>query len=135
MPLEGPERSLHKHFSISYQYLFATIGLIFVLTVLFVVIVVVALKRVIQLGVALRKQKDATAQVERKCIQKSTNYASASHDVRGSLAGISGLIEIALIQVDRGSDLEANIMRMKTCSDDLLGIIRHVILFTKIVIY
>ncbi|XP_074337697.1 histidine kinase CKI1-like [Apium graveolens] len=127
MPLEGPERSLHKHFSISYQYLFATIGLIFVLTVLFVVIVVVALKRVIQLGVALRKQKDATAQVERKCIQKSTNYASASHDVRGSLAGIAGLIEIALIQVDRGSDLEANIMRMKTCSDDLLAILNNIL--------
>lgn len=121
MPLEGPERSLHKHFSRSYQYLFGTIGLIFVFTVVFVFLIIGALQRVIQLRAALMKQMDATAQAERKGIKKSTNYANASHDVRASLAGITGLIEICLTQVDRGSDLEANIMHMKSCSDDLLG--------------
>lgn len=121
MPLEGPGRSLHKHFSKSYQYLFATIGLIFFFIVVFVVLFVGALQRVIQLRAALMKQMDATAQEERKGIKKSTNYANASHEVRASLAGITGVIDICLTQVDRGSDLEENIMHMKICSEDLLG--------------
>ncbi|KAK1371776.1 Casein kinase I family protein-like 1 [Heracleum sosnowskyi] len=127
MPLEGPERSLHKHFSKSYQYLFGTIGLIFFLTVVFVCLLVGALQRVIQLRAALMKQMDATAQAERKGIKKSTNYANASHDVRASLAGITGLIEICLTQVDRGSDLEGNIKHMKSCSQDLLGILNNIL--------
>ncbi|XP_074323316.1 histidine kinase CKI1-like [Apium graveolens] len=127
MPLEGPERSLHKHLSRSYQYLFGTIGLIFFSTVVFVFLIVGALQRLIQLRAALMKQMDATVQAERKGIKKSTNYANASHDVRASLAGITGLIEICLTQVARGSDLEGNIMHMKSCSDDLLGILNNIL--------
>ena len=121
MPLEGPERSLHKNFNESYQYLLGAICLMFLFTVVFVIMIFGASQRLIQLRAALVKQREATAQAERKCIKRSTNYASASHDVRGSLAGIIGLIEICMTQVDHGSDLEANIMHIKTCSSDLLG--------------
>ncbi|XP_074364435.1 histidine kinase CKI1-like [Apium graveolens] len=86
-----------------------------------------SIKKSDTVGCCIKETKGCNSSSRRKCIQKSTNYASASHDVRGSLAGIAGLIEIALIQVDRGSDLEANIMRMKTCSDDLLAILNNIL--------
>ncbi|KAL1831133.1 hypothetical protein ACET3Z_000784 [Daucus carota] len=127
MPLEGPERSLHKNFNESYQYLLGAICLMFLFTVVFVIMIFGASQRLIQLRAALVKQREATAQAERKCIKRSTNYASASHDVRGSLAGIIGLIEICMTQVDHGSDLEANIMHIKTCSSDLLGILNNIL--------
>lgn len=121
MPMEGPERSLHKHFEKSYQYLLWTIYLVYVIIVLFTGLTLGALKAVVWFRYALKKQVAATAQEERKGIKKSTNYATASHDVRGSLAGIIGLIDICLTQVDPGSGLEENLLLMKTSSLSLLG--------------
>ncbi|KAK1371001.1 Casein kinase i family protein [Heracleum sosnowskyi] len=132
MPIEGPERSLHKHFQQSYQYLLATICLVFTITVIFVAITVAALEKVTWYRCALKKQVAATAQAERKGINKSTTYATASHDVRASLAGIIGLIEICLSQVDSRSALAENLKVMHTDSHKLLGILNSILDTSKL---
>ncbi|KAH0992173.1 hypothetical protein GBA52_003656 [Prunus armeniaca] len=52
-------------------------------------------KREMLLCATLIKQMEATQQAERKSMRKSLAFASASHDVRAALAGITGLIEIS----------------------------------------
>ncbi|XP_070048863.1 histidine kinase CKI1-like [Nicotiana tomentosiformis] len=44
---------------------------------------------------ALIKQMEATQQAERKSMNKSTAFALANHDVRASLAGLNGLIDLS----------------------------------------
>ena len=70
---------------------------------------------------SLIKQIQATEQAERKSTNKSLAYASASHDVRASLAGLNGLIEMSFEEVVAGSELESNLKQMNSCTKDLLG--------------
>ena len=70
---------------------------------------------------ALIKQLEATQQAERKSVNKSLAFAQASHDIRGSLAAIIGLIQNTSKQVGPGSDLQVNLTLAETCTEDLLG--------------
>lgn len=74
---------------------------------------------------ALIKQMEATQQAERKSTNKSIAFAKASHDVRSSLAGIIGLIEICHNEVAPRSELEINLVQMESCTKDLLGKVIH----------
>ncbi|XP_074337425.1 histidine kinase CKI1-like [Apium graveolens] len=123
MPVEGPESYLHKHFEESYWYLLLTICLVYTIIMVFAGLTLRALRAVAWFRSALKKQVAATAHEERKGINKSTNYANASHDVRGSLAGIIGLIDMCLTQVDPGSNVEENLIVMNTSSQYLLGLL------------
>ncbi|CAA3020795.1 histidine kinase CKI1-like [Olea europaea subsp. europaea] len=58
--------------------------------------------REMKLCIVLIRQKESTQQVERKKVNKSLAFASASHDVRASLAGLIGLTEICNYQVVPG---------------------------------
>lgn len=87
----------------------------------FVFVVLRAAKREMHLCAALIKQMEATQQAERKSMNKSQAFASASHDIRASLAGLIGLIEICYDEVAPGSDLATNLRQMDTCANDLLG--------------
>lgn len=80
-----------------------------------------ATRREMHLCASLIKQKEATHQAERKNMNKSLAFASASHDVRTSLAGLTALIEISSELVDRGSELETRLTEMEECTQDLLG--------------
>lgn len=57
-------------------------------------------------------------QAERKSMNKSRAFASASHDIRASLAGLAGLIEMSYEEVIPGSELEANLKQMGVCTED-----------------
>jgi len=65
--------------------------------------------------------KDAVQQAERKSMNKSLAFANASHDMRTSLAGITGLIELCRGDVSPQSELDANLVQMNTCATKLLG--------------
>lgn len=88
---------------------------------------------------ALIKQMGATQQAERKSMNKSNAFANASHDIRASLAAISGLIDLCRETAKPESEVAANLEQMSACAVDLLGIyskqiLLHVLHFTCIVL-
>lgn len=93
----------------------------------FIYLVVGAARREMYLCGALISQMEATQQSERKSMNKSLAFASASHDIRASLAGIIGLIEICRDIADSRKrdpfllELLSNLSHMETCTTDLLG--------------
>ena len=78
-------------------------------------------RREMHLCLSLIKQMEATQQAERKSMNKSLAFASASHDIRAALAGLTGLIEMSYGEVIPGSEMEANLKQMGVCTEDLLG--------------
>ncbi|KAL1833431.1 hypothetical protein ACET3Z_003082 [Daucus carota] len=132
MQVQGPETSMHKNFNESHRYLIGTICAILIFTTVSVVFVVTASQRVSKLRAALEEQVAATAQEERKGNRRSSCYAEASHDVRASLAGIIGMVDICLTQVEPGSSLEGYIQGIQTCSQDLLGLLNNILNRSKL---
>ncbi|KAF5455369.1 hypothetical protein F2P56_024958 [Juglans regia] len=98
----------------------------------FVFIIVRAARGEMHLCAALIKQMEATQQAERKSMNKSLAFASASHDVRASLAGLTGLIEICYVEVIPGSELATNLRQMDTCAKDLLDLLNSILDTSKI---
>ncbi|KAJ7973052.1 Histidine kinase [Quillaja saponaria] len=88
--------------------------------------------REMHLCATLIKQMEATQQAERKSMNKSLAFASASHDVRASLAGLTGLIELSYQEVAPRSELETNLKQMDTCTKDLLGLLNSILDTSKI---
>ncbi|KAG0463716.1 hypothetical protein HPP92_019785 [Vanilla planifolia] len=80
----------------------------------------------------LIKQKEATEQAERKSMNKSIAFANASHDVRASLAGITGLIRLCQEDISSGSDISRNLLQMNVCTSKLLGILNSVLDTSKV---
>ncbi|KAK7392244.1 hypothetical protein VNO78_20676 [Psophocarpus tetragonolobus] len=91
-----------------------------------------AMRREMQLCASLIKQCEATQQAEKKNMNKSIAFASASHDVRTSLAGITGLIEASYELVDPGSELGTNLKQMNDSTQDLLGLLNSILDTSKI---
>ncbi|KAM0932788.1 putative histidine kinase response regulator and transcription factor RR-A-type family [Dioscorea sansibarensis] len=85
-----------------------------------------------QLCSALIKQKEATQQVERKSMNKSMAFASASHDVRTSLISITCLIELCRAMVPPRSDLDDNLLQMTVCTSKLLDILNSILDTSKV---
>ncbi|GLT56846.1 hypothetical protein SLA2020_298610 [Shorea laevis] len=104
--------------------------IIFVLS--FVLLMVRAGRREMHLCAKLIKQMEATQQAERKSMNKSLAFASASHDIRTPLAAITELIRISKDEVLPGSDLELNIKDMESCTKDLLGLLNSILDMSKI---
>ncbi|ONK61908.1 uncharacterized protein A4U43_C08F34810 [Asparagus officinalis] len=65
-------------------------------------------------------------------IGKSLAFASASHDVRTSLAGISGLIELCRDDVPPQSELDINLIQMNACASKLLEILNSILDMSKV---
>ncbi|KAG0465021.1 hypothetical protein HPP92_019185 [Vanilla planifolia] len=80
----------------------------------------------------LIKQKEATEQAERKSMNKSIAFANASHDVRASLAGITGLIKLCQEEISSSSDTSRNLLQMNVCTSKLLGILNSVLDTSKV---
>ncbi|RDX83242.1 Histidine kinase CKI1, partial [Mucuna pruriens] len=110
----------------------AMVVMIVIAMVSFVFINVRFVRREMYLCGSLIKQKEATQQAERKCMNKSLAFASASHDVRASLAGIIGLIEMSYHEVAPASELGTNLRQMDSCTKDLLGLLNSILDTSKI---
>ncbi|GAB4841769.1 hypothetical protein Ancab_022491 [Ancistrocladus abbreviatus] len=98
----------------------------------FVCIVGITKWRELRMCSVLIKQMDATQQAERKSMNKSLAYASATHDVRAALGGIISLIEADYKEVTPGSELDKNLKLAATCSKDLLELMNSVLDMSKI---
>ena len=61
------------------------------------------------------------ARAARRETNKNHAFATASHDIRASLAGLTGLIELSCEKVVPGSELETNLKQMDSQTKDLLG--------------
>lgn len=121
VPRDGLESLVHKYSKESLILLIVTIIFTVVSLLSFVFIVVGVAKREMHLCSSLIKQMEATRQAETKSMNKSLAIARASHDVRASLAGITGLIEISYDEVAPGSIVDTNLKQMDACIKDLLG--------------
>ncbi|XP_059650720.1 histidine kinase CKI1-like [Cornus florida] len=108
------------------------IGTMVISIVPFMFLIVRAARREMHLCAALIRQMESTQQAERKSMNKSLAFASASHDVRASLAGITGLIEICREEVAPLSEFETNLMQMEVCINDLLGLLNSILDTSKI---
>lgn len=119
-PYQGLE-SLFRKNKTALILLIVMVVIIVISVSIFIFLLVGAARREMYLRSLLIKQMDATQQAERKSMNKSLAFASASHDVRASLAGITGLIDISKDEVAPGSEVETNLMQMEGCVKDLLG--------------
>ncbi|KAL9148601.1 hypothetical protein ABFS82_12G052100 [Erythranthe guttata] len=112
-----------KEHKLAFVLLMLMIGVVVITILTFVYLIVEAARREMHLCGALISQMEATQQ-------------SASHDIRASLAGINGLIEICRNEVSkRGplrSEIPANQLQMESCTRDLLGILNSILDTSKI---
>ncbi|MED6183995.1 hypothetical protein PIB30_043120 [Stylosanthes scabra] len=82
---------------------------------------------------AVMKQKEATEEAERKSKNKSIAFATACHDVRASLATLTGLIDLSSSQlVPSSSELNSYLKQMDSCTKDLLGMLNSILDASKI---
>ncbi|XP_058778293.1 histidine kinase CKI1-like [Vicia villosa] len=116
--------------------------LIFIAISSFLFVNIGVTRREMNLCASLIKQMEATEQAERKNMNKSLAFASASHDLRAYLAGLIGLIEMSskLVLSNTGTDLnlkprselETNFKQMDNCAQDLLGLLNSILDTSKI---
>lgn len=95
--------------------------IIFVSLCFFIFLTIKAARREMILCARIIKQEGATRQAERKSMNKTKAFSRANHDVRASLAAITGLIEMCHQDAKPNSELAANLGQMDTCTKDLLG--------------
>ncbi|CAH2057651.1 unnamed protein product, partial [Thlaspi arvense] len=98
----------------------------------FVVFMVRAARREMHMRSTLINQMEATQQAERKSMNKSQAFARASHDIRGSLAGITGLIDLCREEVRPGSELDTSLKQVNVCTNDLVALLNSVLDMSKI---
>ncbi|CBI36943.3 unnamed protein product, partial [Vitis vinifera] len=131
-PYRGLESRVHKSSRSALILHIVMVVIMVILVSMFMFLLVGAARREMYLRAKLIKQMDATQQAERKSMNKSLAFASASHDVRASLAGLTGLIDISKDEVAPGSEIETNLIQMEGCTKDLLGILNSILDTSKI---
>lgn len=73
------------------------------------------------LNADLVRQKEALRQAERKSMNKSNAFASASHDIRSALAAIAGLVEMSRPEAMALPSIMENLDQMAVCTSKLFG--------------
>ncbi|CAI9782928.1 unnamed protein product [Fraxinus pennsylvanica] len=132
LPENSAARVIHKNIKFAFVLLMLIFVDVAIIIFTFVSLNVRAAIREMELCIALIRQKGSTEQAERKNVNKSLALASASHDIRASLAGLTGLIEICNYQVVPGSELQTNLIHVEACAKDLLGILNSILDASKI---
>ncbi|XP_060171003.1 histidine kinase CKI1-like [Lycium barbarum] len=99
----------------------------------FVILTIRAGRRELYLCSALIKQMEATHQAESMSTDQSTAFGDANHDVRGSLAGITGLIRMCRAHASPGSELVKYLNRMESRMDSLLALLNKILDESKII--
>ncbi|KAL6523199.1 hypothetical protein OROGR_016802 [Orobanche gracilis] len=130
-------RVIHKNVRLASVLLVVVIGAAVIAICSVVYLTLVAAKREMYLCGALINQMEATRQSERKSMNKSLAFARSSHDIRASLAGITGLIEMCRNEVvskkdPLRSEMLPNLQQMEACTGDLLGILNSILDASKI---
>uniref|UniRef100_A0A2K1XUE8 histidine kinase n=1 Tax=Populus trichocarpa TaxID=3694 RepID=A0A2K1XUE8_POPTR len=131
-PYNGLASSVNRSTKISLILFIIMIAAIFISIISFILLVVRSARREMHLCSTLIKQMEATQQAERKSMNKSLAFATASHDIRAALAGITGLIEICYAEVRAGSELDTNLRQMDGCTKDLVGLLNSILDTSKI---
>ncbi|XP_024004903.1 histidine kinase CKI1 [Eutrema salsugineum] len=98
----------------------------------FVAFMVHTSRREMHMRATLINQMEATQQAERKSMNKSQAFARASHDIRGSLAGITGLIDLCREEVRLGSGLDTSLKQVNVCANDLVALLNTLLDTSKI---
>ncbi|KAL0357275.1 UNVERIFIED_CONTAM: Histidine kinase CKI1 [Sesamum calycinum] len=90
------ESLAHKNGVLALVLLVCMLATIVISIGVFIIIILKSAKREMFLCDALIKQMESTQQAERKSMNKSLAFANASHDIRSSLAAISGILNSVL---------------------------------------
>ncbi|XP_057966677.1 histidine kinase CKI1 [Malania oleifera] len=131
-PCNGLMNLVQKDSKLSLILLMSMIATMVISIFAFVLLVVRAARREMFLCHALIKQMEATRQAETKSTNKSLAFASANHDVRASLAGITGLIDLCHDEVGPNTKIKTILVQMEACTKDLLGILNTILDTSKI---
>ncbi|XP_002515291.2 histidine kinase CKI1 [Ricinus communis] len=130
-PHHGVVSTVDRSTKVALILLLVMVVAVFISIFSFVVLMVRAATREIHLSSALIRQMEATQQAERKSMNKSLAFASASHDIRAALAGITGLIEISYGEVSP-YELQTNLHQMDDCAKDLVGLLNSILDTSKV---
>ncbi|RZC88135.1 hypothetical protein C5167_015937 [Papaver somniferum] len=131
-PHNGLLRPVSQNNPVSFWLMVFTVVSMFLSPLFFVVLMCRGAKREMILCATLIKQMEATQQAERRSMNKTMAFASASHDIRGSIATIIGLVDLCLADISPRSSLKNNLSQMKASSLDLLDLVNSVLDSTKI---
>ncbi|XVF22098.1 hypothetical protein REPUB_Repub12eG0144600 [Reevesia pubescens] len=132
LPHKGLVSLVHRNSKLSLILLVVMIVMVVISIFSFVLFMVRTAEREMCLYAKLIKQMEATQQAERKSMNKSLALAGISHDIRASLAGITGLIDLCLTDAAPRSDFEAYLKQMSNCAQDLLGLLNSILDTSKI---
>nr|XP_043638434.1 histidine kinase CKI1-like [Erigeron canadensis] len=128
----GVQNRMHHNI----MFVFILVLVTFIMTIVSIFSFVVLMVRKASTEMCLRafliKQKEATQQAERKSKNQNLAFVSASHDIRASLAGFDGLIEMSINDVCQGSELAKNFRLMQECSNHLQSILNSILDTSKI---
>ncbi|XP_015693471.2 probable histidine kinase 2 [Oryza brachyantha] len=91
-----------------------------------------AVAREARLDADLVRHKDALLQAERKSMNKSNAFASASHDIRSALAAIVGLVEVSRPEAATNPNIMDNLNQIDVCTKKLLDILNSILDTSKV---
>ncbi|CAN6202299.1 unnamed protein product [Urochloa humidicola] len=91
-----------------------------------------AAAREARLNADLVRQKEALRQAERKSMNKSNAFASASHDIRSALAAIAGLVEMSRPEAHALPGVMENLDQMAICTNKLFDILNSILDTSKV---
>ncbi|XP_054806238.1 histidine kinase CKI1-like [Prosopis cineraria] len=132
VPQNGLVAFVHKSKKLGLVLMSAMMVTIFISISSFLLLKAMVGWREMHLCSSLIKQMEATQQAERKSMNKSLAFSRASHDIRASLAGLTGLLEMSYEEVVPDSELETNLKQMGACIKDLQGLLNSILDTSKI---
>uniref|UniRef100_A0A251T306 histidine kinase n=1 Tax=Helianthus annuus TaxID=4232 RepID=A0A251T306_HELAN len=107
-------------------------SLMIVLVAILMVLTMKLARKEMCLTTALVKQKEKTQQLERKSKNQSVAFETASHDIRASLAAISGSVEISINENHQGSELATDLQIVQSSTKYLQGLLNSILDTSKI---
>ncbi|XP_059285775.1 histidine kinase CKI1-like [Lycium ferocissimum] len=122
----------HKNIKFGFMLIILMMVALAVSIFTFVILTIRSGRREMYLCSALIKQMEATHQAERTSTDQSTAFGDANHDVRGSLAGITGLIWMCRAHASPGSKLVEYLNHMESRVDSLLALLNKILDESKI---
>nr|XP_043633370.1 histidine kinase CKI1-like [Erigeron canadensis] len=132
LPYDGMHNKMHHNIIFVFVLLLVTYLMTTVSIFSFIMFMVRKASTEMCLRASLIKQKEATQQAERKSKNQNLAFVSASHDIRASLAGFDGLIEMSINDVRQVSELAKNFRLMQECSHHLHSMLNSILDTSKI---
>ncbi|KAM7277414.1 hypothetical protein ACFE04_019280 [Oxalis oulophora] len=122
---------IHKESTVALVLLSLTVGVMLISISSFLFLLIRAAKVEMHLQASLIKQMEATQQAERKNLNKTLAFASASHDIRSALIAIDASIDLSR-NASSPSEMEYMLDQMKRCTKELGGLLNSVLDMSKI---